>query len=144
VRVSVGPNYSTKRQEVAETMLQLAGTIPAVAQVGADLLVRALDIPDGERLAERLKRTIPAEVRGDEEGQQPPDPQAMMQMQAAQQAMQMAQATAELELRKLQAEVAEAEADAAKAQAEAQEAAMKLRIAQLQTGLIPQPGMLPA
>lgn len=144
VRVSVGPNYSTKRQEVAETMLQLAGTIPAVAQVGADLLVRALDIPDGERLAERLKRTIPAEVRGDEEGQQPPDPQAMMQMQAAQQAMQMAQARAELELRKLQAEVAEAEADAAKAQAEAQEVAMRLRVAQTQAAMAVQQGFLPA
>jgi hypothetical protein len=142
VRVSVGPNYSTRRQEVAANMMELASAIPQIAQVGPDILVKAADIPDGDKLAERLKRTVPPQVLGPDEQEQP-DPQAQ---QAQMLAAQMAEQAAQMQMRKAQAEVVEAEADAqkaqadaVKAQAEAQEAVTRVQAGQMamQQGFLP-------
>jgi hypothetical protein len=58
VVVSTGPAYATRRQEAAENLMKLA-QIPEVAQLGADVIVRAMDIPMGDKLADRLKRALP-------------------------------------------------------------------------------------
>lgn len=133
VRVTVGPNYSTRRQEVAEGMMQFIQAYPAAAQIAGDLIAKAMDWPDADKLAERLKKMLPPGIAEQEQ----PDPQQMQMMQQQQAAQQEAEqlarrkamadlAKAEAEAKKAMAEVKEAEADAIKAQAEARMVAARV------------------
>lgn len=54
LEVTTGPAFATKRMEAAERMMQLVQAVPAIGQVGADMIVKALDMPYGDKLAERL------------------------------------------------------------------------------------------
>lgn len=78
VRVTAGPSFSTQREEAREGMLAATQANPALWQVAGDLLVEAFDWPKAKEIAERLKRTIPPQITGDEEAmaqqQPPPDP----------------------------------------------------------------------
>jgi hypothetical protein len=56
VVVSTGPAYATRRQEAADNLMKLTQN-PQIA-MGADILVRALDIPMGDKLADRLEAGI--------------------------------------------------------------------------------------
>jgi hypothetical protein len=89
VTVTVGPSFSTKRQEAAETYLQLAQASPEVMGVAGDLVFKAMDLPYSEDIAERLRAMLPPPIQQMlSEGKQiPPEAQAVMQQ--AQQAMQM-------------------------------------------------------
>lgn len=129
VRIGVGPSYQTKRQEAAEGMMAFMQANPQTAPLISDLIAGMQDWPDADKVAERIKKTLPPQLlEGDE--QQQPDPmqqqQQAMQMQAQQQAMQMEQAKITAEIRKAEAEAVEAEADAMKAQIEAQMMGLQL------------------
>lgn len=121
VAISVGPSYDTKREEAAAMMTELARSMPQLAQVGGDILVKALDIPEGDRLAERLRKMLPPGIAEQPEKPTPEEQQAMQQqaMQAQQQA-QAQDAAMQLEMRLKAAQADKAEAEAQKAQAEAQ------------------------
>jgi hypothetical protein len=54
LEVTTGPAFATKRMEAAEKMMDLVQSVPAIGQVGADIIVKGLDIPYGEKLADRL------------------------------------------------------------------------------------------
>ena len=128
VRVSVGPNYTTMRQETAQGMLDFIQAFPPAANVTADLVAKSMDWPNADQFAERLKALLPEQLQMD--GSEEPDP-AMMQMQMAQMQevmQQMEQALQSPEFAKAQAETVEAEADAEKAQLETQEKALELAI----------------
>ncbi|MCI5040033.1 MAG: hypothetical protein MRY81_10145 [Donghicola eburneus] len=134
VRVSVGPNYSTMRQETAEGMLSFLQAVPQAANVTADLIAKAQDWPNADKFAERLKFVLPPEIREADQGEQQ-DPAALqMQVMALQAQLQQAgqiieqmqSAPVMADLRKAQAEGVEAEADAKKAMVEAEQAEMEL------------------
>lgn len=77
VRVTIGPSYSTKRMETADSMLQFAQAVPQVAQIAPDLIAKALDFPGAEDVAKRLRNTIPPAILADPddpESQPPPPP----------------------------------------------------------------------
>lgn len=76
VTIKTGPPYSTLRQEAARNMTELAKGWPKFMDVAGDLAIRAQDWPGAEEIADRIKRTIPPEVRGQEEGD---DSQPMVQ-----------------------------------------------------------------
>lgn len=78
VVVQVGANYATKRQETADTILQLGQVKPEILEVAGDILVKNLDIPDNDILVERIRAVMPPELLGD-------DPQAAKAQQAEQQ-----------------------------------------------------------
>lgn len=65
VVMDTGPGYDTKRQEGAETLLQLLKTPlgEIVAQKGADLVLRGLDTAYAEQLADRLMIQTPDELQ---------------------------------------------------------------------------------
>jgi hypothetical protein len=65
VTVEVGPSYESKRVETAENLTNIISAVPAVGQVGSDMLVRNLDFPGSQELADRLKRTIPPQILAD-------------------------------------------------------------------------------
>lgn len=144
IRVSVGPNYSTKRQEAAEKMMELTRADPTLIQKAGDIMVRSMDFPSADLLAERLEKMLPPELRPQ---QDQPDPQAQqaqaMQMQAQQAQMQMGMQVEQAKLRQETAKAAKAEADAMKAEAEARKAGLELDMAQQAARIgLPQPGFV--
>lgn len=76
----VGASYNSKRQEMADKLTEIVAAQPEQMRVVGDLLFDAMDLPGGDKIAERLKSQMPPEMLGD-------DPQAA-QLQQAQQAMQ--------------------------------------------------------
>jgi hypothetical protein len=124
ISIETGPSYSTKRVEAAESMMQFVQAVPMAAQVIPDLIAKAQDWPLADQIGERLKKTIPAQLREGEDGVEPPQPDPA-QMQAQQMQMQASQ----LELQKAEAEVAKAVADARRAEAEADKAELEVGLA---------------
>jgi hypothetical protein len=62
--VSVGPNVQTRRQEAVETQLNLLKMLPPqVAQTLLDLMVRNMDIPQADEMADRLKLQLPPQLQ---------------------------------------------------------------------------------
>lgn len=55
VVVSTGQSYMTRREERREALIGLTQNVPMIGEVGADLLVDALDFPGGDQLVERLR-----------------------------------------------------------------------------------------
>lgn len=131
VRVSVGPTYDSKRQEASAGMLDLMNRIPQSAPIIADLVAGSQEWPDADRIAERLRKTIPPNLLEDDEKTKD-DPQAQMmaqqQAQQAQQQAQMQQAAVQADIDKKVADAANAKAEAAKSEIEAQEAAVRLQL----------------
>ena len=59
---TAGPSYTTKRQEAAEQMMQLIQAVPSAAPLIGDLLVRNLDWPGADDIADRLEKMLPEQV----------------------------------------------------------------------------------
>ena len=94
VTVSTGPAYSTRRQEAATAMMEMAQANPAVWQTHGDLMVKAQDWPMADQFAERFKAMLPPQIQG-LEGEEDPKVAAVkaqyeQQMQAMQQGAQQA------------------------------------------------------
>ncbi len=89
VIVSVGPSYSTRRQEAFLALNDMASRNPALMQVAGDIVMKAADFPMADELAQRFEKTLPPNLK-DEKAQSPEVQQmqaAMQQMQAQMQAM---------------------------------------------------------
>ena len=72
----VGASFSSRRQEAADTLIQVTQAQPELFGVVGDLLFKSLDIPYGHEIAERIKTTMDPSLFGD-------DPQAAKLQQAA-------------------------------------------------------------
>jgi len=82
VTVDVGPSFQTKRQEAAASMLELSKAAPQMMQVAPDLIVKNMDFPGAQELAERFRKTLPPNLVDDPKNQNkeiPPQVQAQMQ-----------------------------------------------------------------
>lgn len=74
--VSAGPNYTTRREEIRETMTQLAAQgSDEIGAVLAPYIAKMLDLPFAEEISKKLEALAP----GAEQGQLPPEIQAQMQ-----------------------------------------------------------------
>lgn len=78
VVVKSGQSFSSRRAESASTLSDLARSVPQLGQIGADVLVRALDFPGGDELADRLRTMY------EKQGLVEPKQKATPQQQAAQ------------------------------------------------------------
>ena len=87
VRVTTGPNYTTKRQEALESMAQLLQGNPQLWGVAGDLFVKHMDWPGAQEMSKRLARTIDPKVMNTEEDN-PALSAANQQIQAMNQEMQ--------------------------------------------------------
>lgn len=102
VKVTIGPSYTTKRLEAAESMMQFIQAFPAAGQLAGDLIASNMDWPGADVIAARLKKMVPPEMLEGEDGdeqQQPPPPDPMQQ-----QLQQFQLQNMELDLAKKQAE----------------------------------------
>lgn len=70
--ITSGPSYTTMRQEAAESMISVSQSFPELWKIAGDKMVSAMDWPGADGIAQRIARTIPPEIRGDEDGEPAP------------------------------------------------------------------------
>jgi hypothetical protein len=121
VTVSVGPSYTTKRQEAADGMIQLAQANPELFGLIGDVIVKNLDWPGADEIAKRLKKMLPPQIQEQPEGmpELPEEAQMIVDqmsqgLEQAQQGLQQAGATIE----ELESKVKQLEAEKANKEAE--------------------------
>lgn len=73
VSVAVGPNFQSRRQEAAESIMNLVNAYPNLMQVAGDLMVANMDWPYAKEIAERLKKMLPPGLA--EDGEKTPEQQ---------------------------------------------------------------------
>jgi len=120
VTMKVGRNYATQRTESVAEMTELMQYAPNKADFILDLVVENSDWPGAPKLAKRLQKMLPPELRDDEEGEDKPQgatPEQVDQMilgatqQAVQETLQGLEGQkAQLEIQKEQLGVEEAQA----------------------------------
>lgn len=98
VTVKTGPSYTTQRIKAAETMEKFMKAVPAIFEIGGDIMVSNMDWPGADKLSKRIKLMLPpaiqaaenqdAEGNGQEVGapppeppQPPPDPEMMLNLE---------------------------------------------------------------
>jgi hypothetical protein len=95
VVVTIGPSYSTQREEAADSMLEFLKAFPQAAPLIGDLVAKNMDWPGAAEIEKRLKMLLPPGMAGDQEqggsppnaqGPQPPppDPEQMSKAQKTQ------------------------------------------------------------
>lgn len=96
VTIGVGPSYTTKRTEAVDAMMQVGQAWPQIWNIAGDKMIRAMDWPDADEIADRVAKTIPKELQ-DENAAQPQIPPQVQQVlqQAAQEIQQLQQALQE-------------------------------------------------
>lgn len=102
VTVVTGPSFATKRQEAADSMMQLVSADATIAQKAGDIIVKAMDFPLHNELAERLKKFLPPEVQDDDKQEQVPPQAKAVLAQQSQMIEQMTQALHQLQNEKEQ------------------------------------------
>lgn len=78
VSITMGPAYSTRRQEAAEAMMEFMKVYPEARQVIGDLFSKAMDWPLSQQISKRLEFLLPPGVKEGEENEVTPE---MIQMQ---------------------------------------------------------------
>lgn len=130
VTVTVGPNFSTKRQEAAEIYQQLTQANPAIFGIAGDLIFRSMDLPYSEDIAERWKLMLPPPVQELLNKDKPVPPEVQMMMQQANQAMQQVQQMAmEVQQAAQEAEIDKAEVEKLIANLKTEEARFEAKVA---------------
>ena len=94
--VEAGPSFRTQRQEAAEQMMALLKAFPQAAPIIGDLLVKNLDWPGADEIAERLKALLPAILQGGQ-GEDPRLAQAVQMVQQLQAAIEQLKADRSIE-----------------------------------------------
>jgi hypothetical protein len=138
VTVTAGPSYATQRMEASETFAQLVQAFPPLMQVAGDIVVKNMDVPGSEQLAERLKTLLPPQIQQQMAEGKPVPPEVQAAMAQAEQAMQIVQqqsqlvqaAAQEVEQGKAEADKAKAEVEKAKAELKTLEAQFQAKVAQ--------------
>lgn len=98
VAVSVGPTFQAKRQQAAAGQLELMKNVPAVQSAAADIVIRNMDIPGAEQIADRIKKMLPPPLQ-DDPGEDPKAQLAQAQtqlLQLGQQHQQLQQAAQQM------------------------------------------------
>jgi hypothetical protein len=85
VAVTIGPSYTTQKEETLAMLLDLVKTAPGIGQMIMDLIVKNMELPHSEELISRLKKMVPIGIREPEPDEQalpeqPPDPRIMLEM----------------------------------------------------------------
>lgn len=85
VTVQAGPSFSTLRDESRSAMMELSGNWPKLMDVAGDEVVKSMDWPGAQTIADRIRKTIPPEfLAEDRQGQDLPPEVKQIMDQAAQ------------------------------------------------------------
>lgn len=121
VIVTAGKAFASRRREAVEGLIKWAQAFPNQAPLVADKVLQSMDVPGGEVMAERIKRSLPPQVINDPdspEGQQAAQQAQQQQAQQQQMQQQLLQSKIQVEQGKNQAGMAKAGAEVQKANAE--------------------------
>lgn len=80
VVMETGPSYATKRAESVASMMDLTKSYPQIMQIAGDLLVKNMDWPGAQEIAQRMQKVLPPQLQDQKNKPQIP-PQAQAQMQ---------------------------------------------------------------
>ena len=134
VRITTGASFTTRRQEEAAFLTQVAQKDPNFMQIGGDILFKSMDTPGAQALAARYKKIINPQLLEDSEQPQIP-PEVAHKMQQMQQIIEQgAQAIQQLQQQNQQLEqenkskLIEAEAKALDSKAKAEIEMIKLEV----------------
>ena len=122
VAVDTGPSYTTKREESAQQMTEFIRSYPAAAPLIGDLLVKGLDWPQADEIAERLKAMLPQQISSGV------PPELQEQIQQGQQTIQQLQQENQQLKQSQGMDMQKAQADAQKVQADMQIAMQRMEI----------------
>lgn len=126
VTITIGPSFSTRRQEAVEAYQGLLQGNPNLFPIIGDLVMKSMDLPYSEDIAARLKALLPPEIKAlEEDVSQSPEVQAAMQQ--ANQAMQMV----DMRMQEIQAAAQQIQQD--QAQTERGKAELEKMVADLKT-----------
>lgn len=113
IRVTTGASFSTKRQEAAAFMQDVVARDPNMMATIGDLLMKNMDVPGADAMAERFKMMLPPQIQEMEAakaGGEKPDPEKMKLKQGMEMAVQ--------EIQQLQQALQQAEAELQNKQAD--------------------------
>lgn len=125
VVIDTGPSYMTKRTEGAAQLTQIMQGNPQMMQVAGDLVMKAMDVPYADKIADRMQKMLPPQLQDQKGNEQIPA--------GAQQAMQMAQQHIQQQdqvIQQMQEALQKKQAEEQKMQNDAQLAQMKMAIEQ--------------
>jgi hypothetical protein len=75
VVATIGPAYTTQREEALNTLIEVLELMPNLAAASPDLVVSLLDIPMSDELLKRAKKLVPPGLRTLEPGEEEPEPE---------------------------------------------------------------------
>lgn len=81
VTVDVGPSYASKRQEAVSAMVETTRAVPQLMQIAGDIMIKNMDWPGAQEIAERMRKMLPPQLQDDGKGQAALPPQVQSQMQ---------------------------------------------------------------
>lgn len=122
VAVSIGKAYKSRIEQGADELGQLFQAEPQLFQLLGDIYLKFRDFPGHTEAAERVKKMLPPQLQGGDQG----DP--AQQVQAMQQQLQAASEQIKLLSKELEERVKQVETDEAKAQAQVQIEELKGRL----------------
>lgn len=64
--IEVGPSLGTKRQELANAIVEVARVNPDIMNVAGDLFMKSLDVPYADEIAKRIRATMDPALLGDD------------------------------------------------------------------------------
>ena len=127
IKVTTGPSFSTRRSETAEQLGTLFGQNPQMAQLGADIYFKSLDLVGADDLIERVRKA------GIKQGVIEPNEEEQQKIsQAQQQEQQMKAQAMQMELAMKQAEVANEQAMAKERESKTMLNTVKAQVEQLE------------
>jgi hypothetical protein len=129
VTIDTGPSFASKRQEASAAMTEAVRAYPQLMQIIGDLMIKNMDWPGAQEMAERLRLTLPPQLQNDPKAMKiPPQVQAQiqqMQMMVKQLSQELNETTKIIETKKLDLESKE-RIEFAKLQAEIEISLAKL------------------
>ena len=127
VKVTSGPSFSTRRSETAEQLGTLFGQNPQMAQLGADIYFKSLDLVGADELIERVRKS------GIKAGVIEPNDEEKKEITAGDQQQQQMKAQAmQMEMAMKQAEIANEQAMAKERDSKAVLNTIKAQVEQLE------------
>jgi hypothetical protein len=134
VSLDTGPSYTTMRQEQATAMMEMTQANPQMMQIAGDLIVKAMDWPGAQELADRMKLALPPEIQKAEmeKKQKNASPEMMQMMQQFEMVIQqkdqlMEQAVAKIEELMMENEKAKNESESKLMTAEAKQKEVEIK-----------------
>lgn len=138
VAVKVGPSFESKRQEMVQSVVEMSQSNPQLMQIAGDLVMRNMDWPQSEEIAERIKAAI------DKANNPAPDPakemlQGQMQIEAQKGQAALTKAQADVQLKQMDIQIKQIELAIKQEEARAKGIEAQARLAEAQTRAMVQP-----